>query len=842
MLSDKELKKAYRPIFWGEPDKYFPTAILKKEGFHRGICSQCSMPFWNQDTKRKTCGDPSCVPGESFGFIGKTPAKKKLTYVQVWKDFAAMFTKFGYTPIKRYPVVARWNPTMEYTNASIAAFQPFVISGEVKPPANPLVIPQFCLRFGDIDNVGITQSHHTGFVMIGQHMFVAPKDWDQNKAFDCILTWLKDGLCVPLDELTFHEDAWAGGGNLGCCIEMFSRGCEIANQVYMLYEQTADGVQELKLKVLAMGIGMARNAWFSQGTATIYDAVFPEVLKKLRHVAGLELDEALMLKFVPHAGKLNVDEVADMDAAWNNVAKLVGTPVDLLKQEILPHAAIYSIAEHARSLLFALGDGALPSNVGGGYNLRILVRRCLAFIDRYHWNVSLPEVCAWHAEDLKPIFPELHESLANVQKILDVEKRKYESTKQKTQQIIERLAKTEITTEKLYELYDSQGIAPELVKEEAMKHGIVVKVPDDFYARVAERHDKVAVQKAQAAETLDLEGVAPTKALYYDDWKKNQFKAKVVKIIDTKVVLDATYFYPTSGGQMHDLGFMHDLSGNRVEVVDAYKYGAYIIHVLKEKPSFNVGDVIECHINAERRLQLAQHHTGTHVINAAARTVLGPHINQAGAKKTVEKAHIDITHYDSLTDAEVAKIEDEANRVIKLKNPIHKAFYPRDEAEKRWGTALYQGGAVPGNLLRIVDIVGVDTEACGGTHLDNTSEIEKIKLLSATKIQDGIVRLTFVAGKAARDAEKSESGVLDEVAHLLCCKPNQVPGRCEELFMKWKKVTKAKKAQTDILPEWQKLTSITLFEGDALVKAAEILKTQPEHVPKTVQRFMKELV
>jgi hypothetical protein len=162
------LKKAYRPVFWGEPDKYFPTGVLKSKGFHRGVCKKCDMPFWNMDASREICGDPNCVPGESFAFIGKTPAKNRLTYVEVWQKFSEMFEGFGYTPVKRYPVVARWNPTMEYTNASIAAFQPFVISGEVSPPANPLTIPQVSLRFVDIDNVGITQSHMTGFVMIGR--------------------------------------------------------------------------------------------------------------------------------------------------------------------------------------------------------------------------------------------------------------------------------------------------------------------------------------------------------------------------------------------------------------------------------------------------------------------------------------------------------------------------------------------------------------------------------------------------------------------------------------------------------------------------------------------------
>lgn len=841
MLSDKELKKAYRPVFWGDPDKYYPTDVLRSKGFHRGICKKCDMPFWNQDERREVCGDPNCAPGESFGFIGKTPAKNKLTYVEVWKKFSEMFSKFGYTPIDRYPSVARWNPTMEYTNASIAAFQPFVISGEVSPPANPLILPQFSLRFGDVDNVGLTMSHFTGFVMIGQHMFVPEEEWDQDKAFECLYTWFTEGVGIPSEELTITEDSWAGGGNLGCCMEFFSRGCEIGNQVYMLFEQQPDGeVVDLNLKVLDMGMGQERNAWFSQGTATIYDATYPNVLEKLRSIAGVELDEELMLRFVPHAGRLNVDEVESMELAWKEVSELTKTDVDVLKAEILPHVALYSIAEHARSLLIILHDGGLPSNVGGGYNLRLIARRAFAFIDKYRWNIDLADVCAWHAEDLKEMYPELTERLDNIRKILEVEKNKYEATKQKTAALVERLGKTEITTDKLYELYDSQGIAPMLIKEEAAKHGIVVEIPDDFYGKIAERHDTVVVQKAQGRDKLPLDDVPSTKALYYHDWKKIEFEAEVMKVIGTNVVLDETYFYPTSGGQMHDLGFL-SVDGDKYDIIDAYKQGPHVVHVLKDVPAFKEGSKVGCHIHFNRRLQLAQHHTGTHVINAAAKKILGPHINQAGAKKTIEKAHIDITHYDSLRDEEVQAIEDEANRIIELKNPVHKQFYPRDEAEKKFGTDIYQGGAVPGNSLRIVDIVGVDVEACGGTHLDNTEEIEKIKIIKSSKIQDGVVRLTFVAGKAAEEAEAGEGALLSSAAILLACTENQVPGRAEELFTKWKKIKKMKKKGQDIPLEMITLESTAEFEGDALAKTAEILKTQAEHVPKTIKRFLDDI-
>src|SRR3989338_11074670 len=154
MIPDKEIKKQYKPIFWKSPEKYYATAVLKEEGFKRAICSTCKKPFWSV-ASRTVCGDPACS-GEGFAFIGKSPAQNRISYTDVWKQFSKMFQKFGYTPVQRYPSDARWNPTMEYTNASIAAFQPYVISGEVEPPANPLIIPQFCLRFGDTDNVGIT--------------------------------------------------------------------------------------------------------------------------------------------------------------------------------------------------------------------------------------------------------------------------------------------------------------------------------------------------------------------------------------------------------------------------------------------------------------------------------------------------------------------------------------------------------------------------------------------------------------------------------------------------------------------------------------------------------------
>ncbi len=770
MKSDKEIKKEFRKKFWSKPDKYYATQVLREEGFVRNICIKCKKPFWSTDPGRKVCGDPLCS-GEGFGFIGNSPSKRELGYVDVWLEFTKMFKGLGYTPIKRYPVVARWNPTMEYTNASISAFQPYVISGEVEPPANPLVIPQFCLRFNDIDNVGVTQSHNTGFVMIGQHMFIKPKDWDLNKVFRDIHLWLRKGLGLRNSDIIFHEDAWAGGGNFGSCMEFFSRGCELGNQVYMLYEQTDSGHKELDIKVLDMGMGQERNAWFSQGCETIYDATFPTVVKKLLSISGLKIDRDLMRRYIPYAGMLNLDEIENIDKSWKIVAGKVGVDVDELRDFILPLSGIYSIAEHMRSLLVALSDGGLPSNVGGGYNLRILARRGMMFRNKYGWGVDFPGVCEWHARYLKPIFPELMENLDGVGRILEVEEGKYENTKMKSVRVVERLIKEGIGERKLLEVYDSHGIPPDIIKEEFEKRGKKVKIPDDFYLKVSELHEKrEQITRAEGGKKLPLDGIPDTEILYYDDHRKLEFKANVLKVIGDCVVLDRTLFYPTSGGQLHDRG---EINGKGVEEV--FREGGVIIHRLEKNHGLKKGRDVVGKIEWARRLKLSQHHTATHILNAAAKKVLGEHVNQAGAKKTEVKSHLDITHYQPIKTKEVKKIEELANKIVKRGVKIEKLLIPRNEAERKFGMRIYQGGAVPGKVLRIVNIKGIDVEACGGTHLNSTKEVGEVKILKTSKIQDGVDRIEFTVGGEAGKVSAKENeifrGVVTDLRGVVDFKP-----------------------------------------------------------------------
>lgn len=843
MLPDKEIKKKFKKEIGAEPDKYFATKILKEEGYIRKQCS-CGTHFYTTQKDRIVCGDPSCSGG--FTFLTKKIAKHEMDYVQTWLKFSDFFKVRGYTPIERYSVVARWRDDTDFVQASIYDFQPYVVNGEIDPPANPLVVPQFSLRFNDIDNVGITMSHNTGFVMIGQHAFVQKNEWDQDKYFKDLLHWFTIAVGIPKEELIMHEDAWAGGGNFGPCMEFFSGGLELGNQVYMMFEQTPEGNKELKLKVLDMGMGQERVAWFSQGKGTMYDAAFPSVVKKLLDRTKIEYDKEFITKYIPWAAYLNMDEIEDVQGTWKTVAEKVNLSVDELKEKLLPLSAMFSVAEHSRSLLVAISDGALPSNVKGGYNLRTILRRALSFIDKYKWNIELSEVCEWHAEYLKPQFPELSKQLPHVKTILEVEKQKYLETKQRGQKLLEKVLKTDVTTEKLIELYDSHGISPETMIDDAKKLGKKLIIPDNFYALVSERHEqKENITQTKKTTNYELKDAwGPTKILYYDHWDLIDFEAHILAIIDSKennengekdnskfVILNETAFYPTSGGQIHDLG---TLAGE--EIIDIIKQGQIVLHKVK-KIDAKIGDKIKCKIDYERRQQLAQHHTSTHIITGSARRILGDHVWQAGASKKVESSRLDITHYEQLTEKEIEQIEELANKIVQENRPVYKEFMKRNIAESKYSVRIYQGGAVPGKELRIVNVEGFDVEACGGTHLDLTGDIGSIKILRTSKIQDGVVRIEFVAGNAAEKEFEKERKIIAESEQILNCTKHQIPGRAQELFDKWKK---AKKKKLDSF----KLESKEEIEGNdsqIIQKTTTILNTQPEHITKTLQRFIDDI-
>ncbi len=740
-----------------DPKKYWEVSIFKEKGFVRKQCLSCGKFFWTLNPETKLCGDSPCV---SYSFISNSPCKKKMDYIQTWKAIEKFFVKNGHESIASYPSVCRWFPGLYFTIASIVSFQRKIGNETVfEFPANPLIIPQSCMRFNDIPNVGRTGKHYTNFVMIGQHsLYDGKKGYWKDRCTELDYELLTKVFNINPEEITWIEDVWLGPAAFGYSLEYFSRGLELGNAVFTEFIGTLDNYRVMDKKVIDMGAGLERFAWITQGTPTSYDATFGPVADRLKKI--IDYDKKLFLKYSEIAGGLNIDEVRNIEDAKKKISKELGVTFEELQKHIEPVEAVYAITDHTKTLLFAVSDGALPSNVGGGYNLRVILRRALEFIRDLNLDIDLVKLATEHAKYLKPIFPNLKNGLERFPEIIDVEKKRFKETRGRGIRIVEKFLERgeRLDENKLIQLYESNGITPELVEKIAADKKIRLDIPDDFYKKLSERH---MTEKEEEKEAVDVSGLPPTKPLFYKNQKAREFYARVLKITDGKVVLDKTAFYPESGGQEADHGLL-----NKCRVYDVKKFGDVIVHYV-EKPSLKKGQKVRGVIDSERREQLTRHHTAIHVINLAARKVLGRHIFQAGSHKSVDKAHLDVTHYKGISDKEIEEIERVANGTVKKGLRVKIEWLPRNIAEKRYGMQIYQGGAVPGKELRILSVGNLDHEACGGTHVENTREIETIVILDSERIQDGINRITIKAGKTAKEFLDKNINKIIDLIHLV---------------------------------------------------------------------------
>ena len=783
------MKEELKKMFSTNPDRYYKVKLFDEAGFKRKRC-KCGSYFWTIDESREHCPNQPC---QDYEFIGN-PATKQMDYIETWKLIEKFFVKNGHTSIPSYPAVCRWFPGLYFTVASIVAFQRSIAGKTTfELPANPLIIPQTCLRFPDIENVGRTGRHLTNFIMLGQHSMINNKAGD--KAINIVGKGYWKDRCIELDyelltrilkikpeEVVFVEDVWQGPSAFGSSLEYYVRGLELGNAVFTEFLGTPNNYKEMDQKVIDMGAGLERFTWLSQGTPTCYDAIFGPVIKKLTKL--VDYDKELFLKYAKLAGRFeggNETEIAK---------RLCISSSELAN--LKPLEALYAIADHSKTLLFAITDGALPSNVGGGYNLRIILRRALGFIEEFNFDVNLKDVCKEHALYLKRMNPRLAESLDEVYEILDVEKKRFNETKNRSVKVIESLAKKgSITSEKLIELYESNGITPELIEKVAGKNKLSL-ASEKFYSKISEKH---LSEKAEAKIELNLEGLPATRLLFYENQDKTDFNANVIRIIDKKyVIIDQTCFYGRSGGQEPDHGFL-----GGCEVYDAEKIGNIILHHVR-KPEFKAGDTIKGKIDPERRSQLTKHHTATHIINAMARQVLGNHVWQHSAFKDVDKARLDLTHYESLSNEKIELIEKLANEVVKKNFIVKKIVLSRMEAEKKYGFRIYQGGAVPEKELRIIE-TPFDVEACGGLHCNSTAEVGEIMIIKSERVQDGIVRLEFTANKATEKAKTKQKKILDACSSLLHVPEKDLVKAVEQLFEHWKELRKTQEKRLETAAE-----------------------------------------
>ncbi len=739
--------------FSADPERYYKVALFDNEGFVRKSCAKCKRYFWTLDHNQSFCPDDS---KNSYSFIGNPPTKKRFDYAQAWREVESFFVQNGHKSVSRYPVVCRWRDDLYFTIASIVDFQRVMGSKVVfEFPANPLVVPQTCLRFKDIENVGVTGRHFSSFCMIGQHSIPNSQGYWKDKCVDLDFKLLTEKFGIDKKEVVFVEDVWAGGGSFGPSLEYFVLGLELGNAVFTEFQGDLDDYSVLDQKIIDMGAGLERFAWITMGTPTAYDCCFGPITKNLIQSAGIDLDFKLISNYFVAIAK-SLGESKDILVARKNAAKQVGIDDAKFNKTIVPLEGIYLIADHLRTLVFAISDGALPSNVGGGYNLRMILRRTVATMDRFGWNFDLKELVDMHIDYLKSTYTELDQTRDDVKTIVGIERERYNESKTRMTGIANTLKSQnkKLTVDDLIRLYESDGITPDFLKETQ----IIPNIPPTFYERLSDLHQS---EKQEKKEDLDLDGIPDTELLYYKH-DPEEFEAKVLKVIKNKlVVLDKTSFYPRGGGQEPDHGKI-----GAFDVIDVNKHGNVVVHELKGG-TLKEGETVRCTIDSARRYGITRNHTSTHVLNASARKTLGSWIWQHSAFKEKEYGRLDITHHSNLTEEDIMKIEDLANFTVRRNIPIIINEFERGHAEQKYGFRIYQGGVVPVKLVRIVNIEGYDVEACGGTHVKKTGEIGLIKITKAERIQDGVVRMEFVSGETAIKYTQNQDRKISQIVKSL---------------------------------------------------------------------------
>jgi alanyl-tRNA synthetase len=468
---------------------------------------------------------------------------------------------------------------------------------------------------------------------------------------------------------------------------------------------------------------------------------------------GIESDSDMLKKYFTSISK-NLEIYDDLIDVRKHAVKNTGLTDDQVNKIITPLEGMYLIADHLRTLIFAIADGALPSNVGGGYNLRMMIRRIRGTVDRMNLKLDIDELVDMHIDYLKNTYPELDSKREDVKTILKIESQRYVESKSRMKKIAKKMSQKDRapTVDELITLYESDGVTPEYLKE----INAISEIPSSFYAKLSDLHQS---DKKKTVEQLSIEGLPETEMLFYKD-DPMSFDAKVLRVIDDLVVLDRTSFYARGGGQEPDYG---TISGSKV--IDVNKHGSVILHKL-EGDIPKEGDTVSCKVDETRRSNITKNHTSTHILNASARKILGSWVWQHSAFKDDDHARLDITHHSSLTKKQKQEIEDAANDMIKQDLSVTIEYFDRGTAEQKYGFRIYQGGVVPVKSVRIVSIEDKDIEACGGTHVKKTGDIELIKITRTKRIQDGVIRIEFVSGNTAQAYVNEQESALVEMSEM----------------------------------------------------------------------------
>ncbi len=718
---------------------------------------------------------------------------------EIRQKFLDFFEKRQHKIVPSSPVVPFDDPTLLFTNAGMNQFKD-VFLGQGSRDYSRAADTQKCIRVSgkhnDLEEVGHDTYHHTLFEMLGNWSF-----GDYYKKEAIVWAWEllteiyklpKERLWVTVyrtDEealeywktetdinqnhiLKFDEkdNFWEMGetGPCGPCSEIHinltddydkpdlvnagSPDCiELWNLVFIQYNRNKDGVlEELPSKHIDTGMGFERIVAVLQGKKSNYDTdLFFPIIQA-------------------------VEEISQISYAGEN------------------QIPMRVIADHIRTLTFAIADGAIPGNEGRSYVLRRILRRALRYGRKLNLNepflYKLVEVVIKKAGDgMGKVFPELIEHRENIEKIIKAEEESFNQTLDRGlalfEEIVSEVEKTTkiISGEDVFKMYDTFGFPTDLIELLARERNLKVDI-DKFTELMDEQKQKGReTTKKQISDAYDTSGIEKmfdfdllpiTKFLGYEDLTS---KSTIVAVNNQEnisyIVLDSTPFYAESGGQIDDKGEII-CCDKTFEIIGLQKIKNIVVHIVKNEyqHQFENYQQVYAKVDEENRWHIMRNHSATHFLHAALRKYLGNHVKQSGSYVGADRLRFDFTHFQKVTEEEQLLIEKEINNAIRKNIQLtHHREIPFEEA-KNMGAMMFFGDKY-GDKVNVVQFGDYSLEFCGGTHVKNSSQINFFKIIHESSVASGIRRIEAVTGKGAeeycaKEKEKLEQ-TLEKINELL---------------------------------------------------------------------------
>ncbi|MFG0213216.1 alanine--tRNA ligase [Brevibacillus porteri] len=744
---------------------------------------------------------------------------KKLTGNQIRQMFLDFFVEKGHRIEPSAPLVPIDDPSLLWINSGVATLKKY-FDGRIIPDNPRITNSQKSIRTNDIENVGRTARHHTFFEMLGNFSigeyfkeeaiewaweFLTSPKWmgfdpellsvtihpEDEEAFEM---WSKK-IGVPEERIIRLEgNFWdIGEGPSGPNTEIFydrgetfgndpsdpelypggenERYLEVWNLVFSQFNHNPDGTYTpLPKKNIDTGMGLERMASVIQGVDNNFetDLLFP-LIEQTTEISGVKYKTS-----------------PEMDVA------------------------LKVIADHARTVVFAIGDGALPSNEGRGYVIRRLLRRAVRMGKKLGvekpFLYSLTETVGTMMGEF---YPEVVQKRTFIEKVIRAEEDRFHETLNDGLAILSDMVKvakengkTQLSGQDVFKMYDTYGFPVDLTEDFADEQGLTVdrvgfdQAMEEQRERARAARQDVDSMQIQGGPLSDLtvtsqfvgytELVATGKveAIILD----NQLVEEAEEGQTIQLVLSQTPFYAESGGQINDEGFLiSDVVKARVTDVQKGPMGQNVHSVIVEAGTLRKGDEVRAEVNREARLAITQNHTATHLLHQALKDVLGTHVNQAGSLVAPERLRFDFTHISSITPEELERIEAIVNEKVWANLSVEISNKSLAEAKAMGAMALF--GEKYGDVVRVVKVGEYSLELCGGCHVNNTAEIGLFKLVSESGIGAGTRRIEAVTGRGAYQFLNQQFTTLKEVGQALKAPVlAEAPARVEGLQQQLKEV------------------------------------------------------